>query len=487
MPSDKRVLIIDPTDSTREVIARRLRAQGYSVEEAADAAAGANMALCTPPAAVVADLWMPGISGLQLCRLLRSEPATAEVAVVLCGETSEARNRYWAERAGANAYVQKRRTGELVRALDRAIAESATSDEEPFFFQLGGGTTDIRDRIARHLDAALFDSVIAAEVRSLSTCGSFERLFDLFAQFFSQVAEYRWMAISTTNPPYLAIHHSTGCADAAEAEARATLAIRRSLPVAVLRVEDEDANSAISDGLAVVRPIPFGKDIIGHVAFRPGSTLDEAEANTMVALVARELGGPLRMTALIEESQRQASTDTLTGLMNRRSFVAGLGAEIRRYERNGYPLTLALLDLDHFKQINDVRGHASGDRVLAALGKLLRSDVLRDSDLAARWGGEEFVVAFTSTPLSGAETAAERLRRTIEQMIVVDDAGARIPVTASIGLASLVQGEGGDHLVERADRMMYASKHAGRNRVSSDDGAPRPVAAASLVVESDAA
>ena len=149
------------------------------VEESADPAAGAHMALSAPPAAVVADLWMPSISGVQLCRLLRSEPATADVPVVLCGDTDEPRHRFWADRAGANAYVPKHRTGDLVRALSRALIAVPAGDG--FFFQLGGGTMDVRDRIARHLDEALFDSVIAAEVRALAACGAFDRLFDLFA------------------------------------------------------------------------------------------------------------------------------------------------------------------------------------------------------------------------------------------------------------------------------------------------------------------
>src|SRR5579871_5435661 len=105
MHSGKRVLLIDPSDTGREVLARRLRAQGYTVEETGDAAKGAEMALSSPPAAIVADLWMPAISGVQLCRLLRAEAATGHVPVVLCGERDEPRDRFWAERAGAAAYV----------------------------------------------------------------------------------------------------------------------------------------------------------------------------------------------------------------------------------------------------------------------------------------------------------------------------------------------------------------------------------------------
>src|ERR1700722_2050647 len=155
--SGRRVLLIDPSDARREVLARRLRAQGYLVEPTSDATLGAEMALREPPAAVVADLWMPGISGVQVCRLLRSEPATADVPVILCSDHDEPRNRFWAERAGAAGYVIKGRTGELVRALERAVHTDPATDG--FFVQLSGGGIDIRDPLARHLAAALFESL----------------------------------------------------------------------------------------------------------------------------------------------------------------------------------------------------------------------------------------------------------------------------------------------------------------------------------------
>ena len=203
------------------MLARRLRAQGYRVEEAEDPALGAHMALCSPPAAVIADLWMPSISGVQLCRLLRSEAGTAEIAIILRGNADEPRNRFWSERAGADAYVVRGRMGDLVRVLANAVAKREKG--EAFFLQLSGGSTDVRDRIARHLDAALFDSVIASEVRALANCGSWERLFDLFAQFLSQVTRYRWLAIATNAPQRLAIHHHPNASETAEREARQAL------------------------------------------------------------------------------------------------------------------------------------------------------------------------------------------------------------------------------------------------------------------------
>ena len=161
-----------------------------------------------------------------------------------------------------------------------------------------------------------------------------------------------------------------------------------------------------------------------------------------------------------------------------RSFTRVMGSEIERAQRYDHPLSLVLVDVDHFKSVNDTHGHAAGDRVLAALGQLLGAGNVRTSDVAARWGGEEFVVAYLSTGLEGAQIAAERLRASIASLIVENDRGERIPVTASLGVAVYVPGEDFASFVDRADRGMYRSKTGGRNRVTLliDDPSEAPSA-----------
>jgi two-component system, cell cycle response regulator len=466
--ANRRVILIDANDATREVLAARLRSQGYEVESIPDGASGADLALSSPPAAVISDLWLPSISGVQICRLLRSEPATAEVPVILRGERDDPRSRFWAERAGAVAYVAKGRMGELVRALAKACAAARTGDG--FFMQLSGGTVDIRDRIAQHLDAALFDSVIASEVRALASAGEFPRLFDQLSQLLSQLSAYRWLALITPGPQHFGLHCHPKLAEQAEAEARAALGPAP----AVLAVQDEDALLLGEASEPVVCQVSFANLVVGTIALGPTRD-DAADAAQLVPLVARELGGPLRMSALVEESQRQASIDMLTGLMNRRAFLPAIRTEVARGKRYGPKLCVLLLDIDHFKQINDTHGHAAGDQVISAVGRMLSAN-LRTSDFAARWGGEEFVVALTNTEVDGGRIAAERARVATERLVINDATGQRIPVTASVGLASLQPDETVEQLMDRADRAMYAAKYGGRNRVGLDEptlSAPR--------------
>lgn len=453
-----RILLIDPADAGRKVLADRLQLQGFTVIECRDGAEGAIRALEDPPAAIVADLTMPSISGVQLCRLLHSEGGTAHVPVILRG-AEERRNNFWAEQAGAFAYVTKGRMGELVRALRRAIDLSTPANDD-FFVVTSTEGLDVRERIANHLDAALFDSVIAAEVRRLSNCESFDRLLDLLSQFVSQVTTYRWLAVSRIAPARIGLH-SNSSNRLAVSEARNALQAEEAIPLFL--VEDDDASAQRDGPPPLLEPIQFGEDTIGTLAMAPEGPVHHSDP-LLLRTIARELGGALRMATLIEESRWLATTDALTGLLNRRAFMEWSTRELRQSARYSQPLSLVLLDVDRFKKINDQRGHASGDMVLASVAQVLTA-AIRSCDVVARWGGEEFVVALPCTPLADAAEAAERVRQKLQDAVIYDVNRERIPVTASFGVAQLEPHESVEQLLDRADRAMYGAKNAGRNRV----------------------
>lgn len=461
MGDTRHLLLIDPDEQGREMLAGRLRMQGYTVAVAADPAEGAVSALSSPPAAVVADLWMPSISGVQLCRLLKAEPATENVPVVLRGP-DDRRNRFWAERAGAAEYVVKGRMGDLVRALGRVVA--AARPDDGFFIHLSGQATEIRDRIASYLDQALFESVIAAEVRALSLCEEFPRLFDLLTQFMCRVMSYRWLALTTEAPNRFALHANPALRQAAEEEARAALGATGD--AAFMVVEDEDADDAPSGPAPIVCPIRFIDHSMGRLAVAPRVPLD-AQEQAIVTTAARELGGPIRMASLVEQARRVATVDPLTSLLNRRAFLAALDTEMDRSRRLNYPLSIMMLDVDHFKQVNDRYGHAAGDAVLVAVARLLGSQ-LRKVDMVARWGGEEFIIALTGTGAEGAAAVGERLRARLEATTIAGADGVPLRVTASFGAALWRIDQTAEAVIDRADRAMYNAKHGGRNRVCID-------------------
>jgi diguanylate cyclase (GGDEF)-like protein len=173
-------------------------------------------------------------------------------------------------------------------------------------------------------------------------------------------------------------------------------------------------------------------------------------------------------------AEAQASTDSLTGLANRRSVQDTVRRMVAQSARTGAPLAVLAIDIDHFKRINDRFGHDRGDDVLAAFAQTL-SSTLRASDFAGRQGGEEFVALLPDTDLSGAMTAAENLRAAVEAMDVLGGD----PVTASFGVAVMPEdGSEGQALLRQADRALYAAKANGRNRVeTAASGVRSPLAA----------
>ena len=163
--------------------------------------------------------------------------------------------------------------------------------------------------------------------------------------------------------------------------------------------------------------------------------------------------------------EAEARLDPLTGIPNRRQLAERAGLEVERARRFGRPLSLLLMDVDHFKRINDNHGHAVGDEVLRVLAALCRAE-LRQTDLLARMGGEEFVALLPETTAEGAALIAERLRLRVAAHPLLSDP-VRIPVTISVGVAGWEPDTARwEDLLERADRAMYDAKEGGRNRVT---------------------
>lgn len=167
--------------------------------------------------------------------------------------------------------------------------------------------------------------------------------------------------------------------------------------------------------------------------------------------------------ALEERLRLQATTDPLTGALNRRAFEARAEQERLRALRQGQPLCLAMLDIDHFKRINDQHGHAAGDQVLQAFSRLCQA-AARSTDVFARIGGEEFVFLLPDTPADAARRFLERLREAVEQLRIEID-GQALAVSVSIGLAEAPADQGLEALQEAADQALYRAKQQGRNRL----------------------
>ncbi|HEY3268404.1 MAG TPA: diguanylate cyclase [Armatimonadota bacterium] len=243
----------------------------------------------------------------------------------------------------------------------------------------------------------------------------------------------------------------------------------------IFSADDLDAHSILSPRFAswIGGPLRSGTDIIGllFLGKRQPGYYNNASAHRFAAF-AGLAALALRNVGLLEHARVLAITDPLTGLFNRRHFHEVAAAEFQRAERYHHPIACVMLDIDHFKQVNDRYGHAAGDRVLQSVVNACRG-ALRSVDVMGRYGGEEFTIVLPETAAADAVRVAERLRRAVcENPIGLE--GYPEAITISLGVSACRPGApntvchsaSADGLIHRADQAMYASKAAGRNRVT---------------------
>ena len=183
--------------------------------------------------------------------------------------------------------------------------------------------------------------------------------------------------------------------------------------------------------------------------------------------VSRQKQAELALEAVMSDLAEQAATDPLTGIANRRAFERSLAMEWRRAMRAGDPLSLLLIDVDHFKPFNDLYGHQAGDECLRFVSSTIVASIGRAHDFVARYGGEEFVVMLPETDIDGAERTAETIRATIATRRMPHAASAGGSLSISIGVACGIpaSGRAPEALIEAADAALYSAKRHGRNRV----------------------
>jgi len=217
-------------------------------------------------------------------------------------------------------------------------------------------------------------------------------------------------------------------------------------------------------------PMVAGGEVIGVLAVADPDAEASIETARVLAAASAVLGIAIRNVQLFTELHETAVTDALTGLFNRAHTLEVFEAELRRSRRTGSELSVLMIDVDGFKELNDRQGHLAGDAALKSIAKRF-GRTLRQSDHRCRYGGDEFLVLLPDTSSSGAMKVADTLRREVEALrIPLNSAGGVI--TCSIGVATAIPGESDPVTsIHRADKALYQAKRAGRNRVAAYDPA----------------
>jgi len=451
------ILVVDDVATNRIMLKVRLGAACYETSQAGDGATALEMARRTLPDLILLDVALPDMTGYEVCRRLRADPATREIPVLMVSAFRHAEARLEALRAGAEDFVSKPVDETMLLARIRSLLRARETDEELRLrntteraMGLAEPTTDFERPGTIALVAAQRETAIAWR-RALAP--------GLDHDLIVLPREAALADRSVTPDVYLIAADLAGSGDG-------------------LRLMSELRSRQGTRNAAVCIVLPENAPETGAMALDLGANellpadFDPQETALRLQAQIRRRRQADRLRASVRDGLRLAVTDPLTGLYNRRYAMPHLARIAERARDSGRRYAVMLIDLDRFKDINDTWGHAVGDAVLTEVADRLRNH-LRPSDLLARIGGDEFLVAMPDAQLGTARLAAERLCRAVESCPVsVPGLTGGITVTLSIGLA-LDDGGPQDSAPEtivqvtaRADRALLDAKTDGRNKVN---------------------
>ncbi|HEX9243615.1 MAG TPA: diguanylate cyclase [Anaeromyxobacter sp.] len=449
------VLLVDDERFARTVYSDYLRAAGYEVEVADGVDAALEDLAQRQFEVLLTDVILPGSrDGLELLALAKQQDPQLAVIVITALDRVDPAVR--AMKAGASDYLVKPVTPETLQlSVQRALATRALLAENQALrahlkvFENG-------QRIVSNLDREkLVPNALAAIA---SECGR---------------AAAALFECSPDGTFVLSGAHGIEYADAADllARCRETLADLDAFGPAVVAVP---LDPPLSGGAreAACLPVVYDGALVGAAVVTGDRALAPADAQG-AAFLCRHVGIALQNLGKLRQVEDLAYLDDLTHLYNVRYLDMALEREVS----GGRPFTVLFLDLDRFKTVNDTHGHLAGSQLLVEVARVLRSCV-RDEDVVARYGGDEYVVLLVGIDSGGALKVAERIRRAIEDHRFLSREGARVRITASIGLASFPEhADSKTSILDFADRAMYRGKRSTRNVVymASKDLPPVPV------------
>ena len=474
-----RVLIADDSPVVLCMIEKMLAAAGYGVLTARDGLEAIEKAVADGVDLVIMDVMMPRMNGYQACRLLKTEPSTQAVPVVILTSKDQAGDRFWGLATGADYYITKdsepQRILELVKNI---LSTDGRARPEPAKRTSG---VDILSRVNELLDRKLYEATILSEIgRVARSLMQFDETFTSVMALVSRVVEFTVGAMAFVDEDDLEVevllNRRAAPAVVDEAKARlleAAQAARGGDPLvrvhARLHAPPGSGNSAEETALGGFASFPVVTNgrLAGLLALtgRPVGRLS-AETHAFLGQVANQAHIVMENSRLFERVKNLAIRDSLTDLFNHRHVMDLVQHEFERVGRYQEAFSLLMIDIDHFKRINDEHGHPAGDAVLREMAHLLR-DTLRTVDSLGRYGGEEFAAVLPHTGAEEARQTAERIRHGVEgHAFHAGEHEVRVTVSVGVATCPALDVDSPGALVREADRALYQAKEQGRNRVA---------------------
>ncbi len=450
-----RVLVVDDIPANVKLLQARLEAEYFEVLTASSGREALDICARERVDVVLLDVMMPGIDGFEVCRRLKASTATHHVPVVMVTALDQASDKVQGLESGADDFLTKPVDDIALVTRVRSLARLKMLNDE----MLMRASTSRRlglpddDALARVLSGGSGRVFVVDEPRSAArVVAALEKAHDAIAGSDPQAA---LMMVAESNFDLLIVSLNLGGADGLRLCSQVrSLDRTRHLPIIIVADPGDDAR--------LLRALDMG---VNDYLMRP---IDRHELLARVNTQIKRKRYSEYLRNRLQESVELSIIDPLTGLYNRRYMEGHLKTLIAEAARSGRSLSVLIADIDHFKRVNDTYGHDAGDAVLKEFSERFRR-YTRGIDLACRLGGEEFLIIMPETDMGLARQVGERVRASMAALPFRIGPDREIPVTASVGLATLEgASDTADAIFKRADNALYAAKRLGRNRVAAD-------------------
>ncbi|MDH4099324.1 MAG: diguanylate cyclase, partial [Nitrospirota bacterium] len=440
----------------------------------------------TNPDIVILDIMMPRMNGYQTCRLLKNDPSTKHLPVIILTSKDQASDKFWGMVTGADAYITKDfQPQQLLESVDRIFSEKRTEAPALPSGQKPRSTLDVISKVNDLLDKKLYEATIINEIGNVAhNLSNFEETVKAVMILLSKLVDHTAaaVALSMDDKTELLIYLNHAVDESFVKEFRTKVLAElgshgadmkhREVVETILHKEPDTESTNEKEARSVksllTTPIRISDEVRGLFAIGSlASSWFNEEDHEILDIISNQAFVVIENARLYREISRLSVTDGLTGIFNRRYLMEALEKEFIRAKRHNEPISQIMVDIDHFKKVNDTYGHQMGDLVLKETARLLK-DALRKSDIIGRYGGEEFCIILPETPLKGAEQVAEHLRTAIETHLF-EYGDVSLHATASLGVSSFPENGVStvDELSRLADEALYRAKEGGRNRVCS--------------------